>query len=164
MELFSKIVQIRFLSGVYDYFYQSAADALWKEDSDAKWIIDVASWDEETEFIADKRDEKTKIVFDLTQFESIDEAIRHAIDWVLAFPQRDLMATITGSVHEITKLKDLAATITGGGKIYSSAYNLPASTTPWHPRGLPAHMRIYGNGPLYGGQQYRDVGATITAT
>jgi len=161
MELFSKIVQIRFLSGVYDYFYQSASTTLWKEDSDAKWIIDVSSWDEETEYFADKKDEKTKIVFDLTQFESIDEAVRYAIDWVLAFPQRDLFATITGSVHEITKLKDLAATISGGGKIYSSAYNLPASTTPWHPRELPARMRIYGNGLIYGGQQYRDLIARV---
>lgn len=161
MELFSKIVQIRFLSGVYDYFYQSAADALWKEDSDAKWIIDVASWDEETEFLADKRDEKTKIVFDLTEFESIDEAIRHAIDWVLAFPQRDLAATITGSVHEISKLKDLVATISGGGKIYSTAANLPASTTAWHPRDLSAYARMYGNGVIYGGQQFRDMPARV---
>ncbi|GAH02724.1 unnamed protein product, partial [marine sediment metagenome] len=159
MELFSKIVQIRFLSGVYDYFYQSASDTLWKEDKDAKWIIDVSSWDEETEYFADKKDEKTKIVFDLTQFESIDEAVRYAIDWVLAFPQRDLGAAITS----VGQYKELAARIRVDAP-YSAAYNLPAYVRPWHPRDLSARARLYGNGPAWGPYQYRDFPSYIKDT
>lgn len=157
MELFTRIVQIRFLSGVFDYFYQSSSNIAWKVDSDSKWTIDVTSWLEEEEFLADKREEKTKIVSDLTPFESMDEAIRYAVDWVLAFPQRDLPATITGARHEITKLKDLVATITGGGKIYNSYSNLPAQTQPWVPKELPAHLQPYGNGPAWPGHEYRDL-------
>ena len=159
IELFTKIVQIRFYSGVYDYFYQSLTDTLWKEDASSKWIIDVSSWNEETEFLADKRNTKNKLVFDLTQFESIDEAIRYAIDWVLAFPQRDLGAQITS----VGQYKELVARIRVD-EPYSAAYNLPTYIRPWHPRGLSASMRIYGNGPAWGGQQYRDMNATITGS
>jgi hypothetical protein len=161
MELFSRTVQIRFLEGVADYFYQSSANVVWKVDSEEKWVIDVKSWLEEEEFIADKKEEKTKIVSDITQFESVDEAIRYAIDWVLAFPQRDLPAIITGARHEITKLKDLTATITGGGKIYSSYLNLPAQTQPWVPSNLPASLQLYGNGPAWAGHELRDLPARV---
>ena len=161
MELFSRIVHIRFLSGVYDYFYQSAANAVWKVDNEEKWVIDVSSWLEEEEFLADKRDEKTKIVSDLTQFESMDEAIRYAIDWVLAFPQRDLTATITGAQHDISRLKDLMATVSGGGKVYNSYLNLPAYNRAWHPRNISARMQTYGPTDAWGGHQYRDLRSRI---
>lgn len=161
MELFSKLVNIRFLSTVYDYFYQSAASALWKENSLEEWVLEVTSWDEEEEFFGEKRNEKRKVVDGITEFESVDEAIRYALDWVLAFPQRNLTASITGSIHPLDKLSNLSAYINSGGKIYSDAKNLPALMQTYHALNMSASMCIYGNGPQYGGQQYRDMTAWV---
>jgi hypothetical protein len=136
-----RIVQITFYSAVYDYFYQSVTETLWRSDTDAKWVLDVASWVEEDELFQDKKDLRSKQVSGLTQFESVDEAVRYAIDWVLAFQQKDLTAQITGRPWGTTDLS--AYIITPGTPLYTSYGNLSAYTRPWHPRDLAARMSIY---------------------
>jgi len=136
--LWERLVQISFFSQVYDYFYQSVSSSLWKDDDTEKWTLNVASWLEEETYLRDRTSLREKVVGDVTEFESVDEAIRYAIDWVISFPTRDLGAQIQPI---IPPHKDLAGRI-NPFKVYSSSANLIANTVPFHPRDLGARMRI----------------------
>jgi hypothetical protein len=150
--LWERVVEISFYSQVYEYFYQSVTDSLWKDDNTEKWVLNVASWLEEDTYLQDRTSLREKLVNNIEEFESIDEAIRYAIDWVLTFPTRDLGAQIQGIIPPYT---DLLARI-NAFKTYSSAQNLTARVVPFHPTDLSAFMTII--------DEWGDLSATITGT
>jgi hypothetical protein len=102
-------------------------------------VLNVESWLEEDTYLRDRTSLREKLVGEVAEFESVDEAIRYAIDWVISFPTKDLGAQISGITPPY---KDLAGRI-NPFKIYSKSYDLAASTVPFHPRDLGAQMRIY---------------------
>ena len=156
-------MQISFFSQVYDYFYQSVTDSLWKDDDSEKWVLNVESWLEEETYLRDRTSLREKIVGDVTEFESVDEAIRYAIDWVISFPTKDLAAQIQPIIPPYA---DLPGRI-NPFKIYSKSYDLAASTVPFHPRDLSARMRIIDEWADLTAQMriydyWGDLGASIT--
>ena len=161
--LWERLVQISFFSQVYDYFYQSVSTSLWKDDDAEKWTLNVASWLEEETYLRDRTSLREKLINEIEEFESVDEAIRYAIDWVISFPTKDLGAQIHGTTWWDEALnptmKDLEAQIRSFGSItYSSSFDLRAMTTPFHPRDLGAVIEnIYGNGSPWAGHEYRDL-------
>ena len=150
--LWERLVQITFFSQVWDYFYQSVTDQLWKDDQSENWVLNVASWLEEDTYLRDRTSLREKIVGDIVEFETVDEAIRHAIDWVISFPTRDLGAQIT---PVIPPYKDLAGRI-NPFKVYTKSADLIASIVPFHTRNLAARMQII--------DEWADLGATVTGT
>jgi hypothetical protein len=165
-------VQISFFSQVYDYFYQSVSTSLWKNEDTEKWTLNVESWLEEETYLRDRTSLREKIVGEVAEFESVDEAIRYAIDWVISFPTKDLGAQIYGTTWWDEALnptmKDLEAQIRSFGSItYSSSFDLRAMTTPFHPRDLGARMRIidyWADMPVYikdTHPQLKDLAATV---
>jgi hypothetical protein len=150
--LWERLVQISFFSQVYDYFYQSVSSSLWKDDNTEKWTLNVASWLEEETYLRDRISLREKVVGDVTEFESVDEAIRYAIDWVISFPTKDLGAQIQPI---IPPYKDLAGRI-NPFKVYTKSANLIASITPFHTMDLQARMQII--------DEWADLEATVTAT
>ena len=150
--LWERLVQISFFSQVYDYFYQSVTDSLWKDDDSEKWVLNVESWLEEETYLRDRTSLREKIVGDVTDFESVDEAVRHAIDWVISFPTKDLGAQISGITPPYA---DLAGRI-NPFKTYTKSYDLIASVIPFHTRDLSAQMQIV--------DEWLDLGASLTVT
>ena len=150
--LWERLVQISFFSQVYDYFYQSVTDSLWKDDDSEKWVLNVESWLEEETYLRDRTSLREKIVGDVTEFESVDEAIRYAIDWVISFPTKDLGAQIQ---PVIPPYKDLAGRI-NPFKVYTKSADLIASVVPFHTRDLNAQMQIVN--------EWLDLGALVTGT
>lgn len=73
-------------------------DIVWKADRLDKWILDVSSYIPMNIKLGTKRKfHKLKYMYDLTRFSSIDEAVRHAIDFVTDYPEVDFPASIYAS-------------------------------------------------------------------
>ena len=73
-------------------------DIIWKADRLDKWILDVSSYIPMNIKLGTKRKfHKLKYMYDLTRFSSIDEAVRHAIDFVTDYPEVDFPASIYAS-------------------------------------------------------------------
>jgi hypothetical protein len=158
-KLWQRLVSIVFYSQVYEYFYQSVSNRLWKTVDTQKWILNVSSWLEEDTYLQDKKSLREKLINDIVEFESVDEAVRYAIDWVISFPIKDLGAQITSrtwwDAATNPTMKDLAARVTGsGGVLYSSYSDLSSRIVSFHPRDLVAQMRVI--------DWWGDLGATCT--
>lgn len=90
-----KIVELSFRSTVKEYFYADAADSVYKTDRLDDWKLDVKSYLPETPRLGLKRRLYRSLVLDdLTSFDSIDEAIKYAIDYTTNNPFRELNAFI----------------------------------------------------------------------
>jgi hypothetical protein len=80
------------------FSWTTLQDALWKTDRLDKWILDVSSYIPVNIKLATKRKfHKLKYVYDLNRFDSIDEAVRYAIDFVTDYPKVDFPASIYAS-------------------------------------------------------------------
>ena len=106
----------------------SLEDAVWKTDRLDKWILDVSSYIPVNIKLGTKRKfHKLKHMSDLTRFNSIDEAVRYAIDFVTDYPEVDFPASIYASggfrnIQGILNVRrtvqenyDLVTSITGQG-------------------------------------------------
>jgi hypothetical protein len=90
-----KIVELSFRSTVKEYFYADAADSVYKTDRLSDWKLDVKSYLPETPRLGLKRRFYRSLVLDdLTLFDSIDEAIKYAIDYTTNNPFAELNAII----------------------------------------------------------------------
>jgi len=121
-----QLVEISFKSIVRDYFYSSLGAEAWKVDRADKWIADVAAYIPANTAINVKRKlHRIKSLSDISKYESIDEAVRVAIDYVTGYPYDDipayinphggflnLRAMVSGRGTTSTN-NDLAAAITG---------------------------------------------------
>ena len=91
-------VELSFKSIVEDYFYSTSGDSAWKRDRIDRWILDLKSYVPANTAIGIKRKlHKIKSLYDTSRFESVDEAIRLAIDYVTSYPYEDFPASIVAS-------------------------------------------------------------------
>jgi len=93
-----EMVEISFKSIVDDYHYSKTGSRAWKADKLDRWILDVKSYIPMNVKLDTKRKlHRLKYIYDLTDFESIDEAMKYAIDFVTDYPERDLTTYINPS-------------------------------------------------------------------
>jgi len=93
-----EMVELSFKSIVDDYHYSESGGRAWKADRLDRWILDVKSYiPMNVKLNTKRRLHRLKYVYDLTDFESIDEAVKYAIDFVTDHPERDLTARINPS-------------------------------------------------------------------
>lgn len=91
-------VEISFRSIVEDYFYSSSGDSAWKTDRADRWILELKSYVPGNILLNTKRKlHKMRDLYDLESFESIDEAMKFAIEYVISYPYDDITAYINVS-------------------------------------------------------------------
>lgn len=97
-------VDIRFWDYVPNYFYSGTADGVAKIDKYRHWVTAVSSYySPATAARLQRKLHKVKLMYDLRKFDSVDEAIRFAIDYVTTYPESDISALInpTGRFAEM---------------------------------------------------------------
>jgi hypothetical protein len=105
-----QVVELSFKSIVEDMFYVSATNEIVKSDRLDKWVLDVRSFFPADAKLNIKRKlHRLKYLYDMEDFESFDEAMRYAIDYVTEFPTSDLGTRIQASGG----FKNLGINITG---------------------------------------------------
>jgi hypothetical protein len=125
-------VDISFRSIVRDYFYSSGSDVVAKIDKYNHFVTKVASYYSPSKARRlDRRLHKVKYLYDMRQFEDVDEAIRFAIWYVTTDPERNLSAYIN-SVHP-TGSSDMTARI-GAKRTFDSDNDLSSTVS-----GIAAH-------------------------
>ena len=91
-------VEISFRSIVEDYFYSSAGDSAWKSDRTDRWILELKSYVPGNVLLNTKRKlHKMRALYDLDSFESIDEAMKFTIEYVMTYPYDDISAYINSA-------------------------------------------------------------------
>ena len=92
-----EVVETSFKSLVKDYYYSSDGDFAWKTERLDRWILELKSFLPINETLKLKRRlHKETQLYNLKDFSSIDEAMRHAIAYVTEYPQSDLSTSIYG--------------------------------------------------------------------
>ena len=100
-----EVVEFSFKSIVDDMFFFSGAQKVYKTDRLDRWILEARSFiPQDTKLNIKRKLHKIKNIYDLTDFNSIDEAMRFAIDYVTAYPVTNLSAYInaTGGFTDMT--------------------------------------------------------------
>lgn len=98
-------IDIQFIDYVPDYFYTSAGDEVGKIDKYRGWTTLISSlYSPTTAARLGRKLHKVKRLYDMRKFESVDEAIRYAIDYVTEYPSADMSAFInpTGGNQNLT--------------------------------------------------------------
>ncbi len=91
-----KLVEISFKSIVRDYFYSEAGATAWKVYRPDKWIVNIESYVPQNLAINVKRKLfRFKYLNDVSQYNSVDEAVRDVIDYVTGEIYNDISARIT---------------------------------------------------------------------
>jgi len=120
-----EMVELSFKSIVEDYFYSSSGKSAWKTDRLDRWILDIRSYiPQNLKLNTKRRLHKLKYIYDLKRFDSIDEAMKYAIDFVTDYPEIDLLACInaSGGYRNIQAVLNVRRTI-------RENYNLTSSIT-----------------------------------
>ena len=126
-EQWRKFVEIFFdFTGTtpYHYFYVSGADKVYRVDRNRHWTIWIKSYDE-TDSAIERRNMRHKYIFRVSQYSTIDEAIRDMIDRISDYRRFNLGASITGILGPHS---DLTASVIPDVK-YSWIKYLNASAT-----------------------------------
>lgn len=90
-----KEVELAFKDIVRDYYYSDEGDYAWKSDRTEKWVLDVKSYlPTNVSLNIKRRLHKATMLYDLRKFNSVDEAMRWAIDYVTGQPLEDLQASL----------------------------------------------------------------------
>jgi hypothetical protein len=100
-----EVVEFSFKSIVDDMFFFSGPQKVYKTDRLDRWILEARSFiPQDTKLNIKRKLHKIKNIYDLTDFNSIDEAMRFAIDYVTAYPVTNLSAYInaTGGFTDMT--------------------------------------------------------------
>ena len=121
-----EVVEMAFKSVVKDYYYSSDGDQAWKSDRLERWMLGVRSFIPANISLNIKRKlHKATTLYDLRKFSRIDDAIRHAINYVTSYPTIDLYA----SIFSRGAGRNLTANIE---PLYEKSSNnfLPCSITP----------------------------------
>jgi len=120
-----QLVEISFSKIVEDYFYSSLGGEAWKVNRADKWIADVAAYiPADTAINVKRKLHRIKSLHDISRYESVDEAMRAAIDYVTAYPYDDIPAYINPHGGFL----NLRARVSGRG-ITSTNNNLAATIT-----------------------------------
>ncbi len=113
-------VDIHFEDIVRDYIYSSTGNIVAKADRYQHFLTRVSSYySPATSERLDQKLHKVKILYDLRKFDSIDEAMKYAIDYVTLYPYADFRAYI----NAIGKYINLNAFV-NGITTWSTAHNL----------------------------------------
>jgi len=118
-------IDVEFKSIVYDYIYSGAGNFATKTDRYQHFMTKISSYySDETSYRIDRKLHKTRILYGLDHFSSIDEAVRYAIHYVTTDFHADLRSIITSLGHTI----DLSARL---NPIYtrSTSYDLSSNIT-----------------------------------
>lgn len=90
-----KVVEMSFKSVVSEYYYSVEGDYTWSKDVMDKWVLALKSYIPKNTLLNTKRRlYKMTSLYDMSDFSSIDEAVRFAIDYVTEQPVADLGATL----------------------------------------------------------------------
>ena len=90
-----ELIELSFRSIVKEYFYSDSGSTAWKIYREDKWILDIASYIPQNLAINVKRKlHKLKSLGDISRYDSIDEAVRMAIEYVTSYPYNDIPAYI----------------------------------------------------------------------
>lgn len=117
-------VDISFKTIVKDYFYSSGSDVVAKVDRYTHFVTKVASYySPATSRRLDRKLHKIKYLYDMSHFDTIDEAMRYAIWYVTTYPESDLGAYINVSGEQ----RNMTASINITGKSYSNINNLTSN-------------------------------------
>ena len=158
-EQWRKFVEIFFdFTGTtpYHYFYVSGADKVYRVDRNRHWTIWVKSYDE-TDSAIERRNMRHKYIFRVSQYSTVDEAIRDIIDRVSDYRRFNLGASVTGILGPHS---DLVASVVPDVK-YSWIKYLGASLKGGG-TGISFDLSGYTNAVLFKGQN--SLSASITPT
>jgi hypothetical protein len=100
-----EVVEFSFKSIVNDMFFFSGAQKVYKMDKLDKWILEARSFiPQDTRLNIKRKLHRVKNIYDLTDFNNIDEAMKFAINYVTEYPVTNLSAYIkaTGGFTDMT--------------------------------------------------------------
>lgn len=118
-----QFVELSFRSIVRDMFYVSGSQEVIKMDRLDKWVLDVRSFlPADSKLRIKRRFKRFKYIHSLEDFKTLDDAIKHAIDFVTDNPIRYLNAYI----NPVGSYNNLTSSISGW---YNSRSNLNTAIT-----------------------------------
>jgi len=109
----------------YHYFYVSGSNETYRVDRTRHWTIWFKSYDEIEGSMIERRNFRQKFLFNMSNYDTVDEAVRDFVDRVSVYRERNLPAFIYG---ELPVHSNLAASITPDVK-YSWVKHLKSSIT-----------------------------------
>lgn len=132
-----EVVEMYFKSMVPDYFYVGAGGSIYKTNRLDRWVLDISSYIPQGMALNIRRKlHRAKNLYDLTDFNTLDEAIRFAIDYVTSYNYGDLGAylNVIPKFYHTSDLPvrmrfftptniDLSATITPQEKVFVLGYD-----------------------------------------
>jgi len=89
----------------YHYFYVSGENKVYKVDKTRHWTIWAYSYVSDKTDMIERNAVRTKFIFDISKYNSIDEAVRDLIDRVAVYREFDLSARINAYLDKISYLK-----------------------------------------------------------
>ncbi len=112
-------------SDSYHYFYVSGADQVYRVDRTRHWTIWGKSYDVVADSMIERRNTRSKFIFKMSNYSTVDEAVRDLIDRAAAYRRVDFPASI---IPVLPPLGDLGASITPD-IVYKWSKNLHVSVT-----------------------------------
>jgi len=91
------------------YFYVSGANKVYRIDRDRHWVVWAKSYEEEEDSFIERKMVRHKYLFKMSDYNSVDEAVRDLIDKVSYYRKVNLSAYIDGGLPIHT---DLSGSIT----------------------------------------------------
>ena len=134
-EIWRKNVEILFSkdgSKPYHYFYVSGTNKVYKVDRSRHWTIWANSYIETTNDMIERRNVRSKFIFKLSNYKTIDEAIRDIIDRATFYRRTNLNASIN-AIIDYDHIADLNSSIITKPGFKTWAKYLIASLTVTHP-------------------------------
>ncbi len=95
-------------SGPFHYFYVSGSAEVYRVDRSRHWTIWADSYIEDDEDIIERKDVRRKYIFNMSNYNNVDEAVRDIIDRVSDYRRANLGASISSTLPPSA---DLSATI-----------------------------------------------------
>jgi hypothetical protein len=128
----------------FHYFYVSGEDKIYRIDRNRHWTVWAKSYIKDTENMVERRSVRHKYIFKMSDYNTIDEAIRDLIDRVSTYRQYSLGAYIDGGLPPHL---DLGAVLT------------PDIKYTWQKH---LHTSLIGRLRGYQGTQTNDLSALVT--
>lgn len=122
---YTRDVELLFRTKVNDYFFVSGNNKVYRTDRTEHWKTEIRSYIPSNEILKTKRKlNKFMILNDLTSFESIDEAVKMAIDYVTINPYIDLSFNLipSGGYSNLGSVLTIKEKKTDAGNIGSYIY------------------------------------------
>jgi len=121
-----QVVETSFKSVVSEYYYNSDANEAWKASRFEKWMLDVSAYlPADTALGLKRRLHRATTLYDLKKFDTVDEAVRFAIDYVTSYPKNDLKAVVNCVGHFACLHGTITANYQKSGESALSGYITP---------------------------------------